>query len=332
MKHIIQNHTTLHKKLLFGVLSAGILTGVGLTAHAVYAQLTQETVTITPPNIVLKVNPGDKKEGTMGLINDSDSTITFGTVVYDFVVTDTSGTPQILPPGTVLNNRYSAANWIAVDPPQFTLKPHQRQNVNYYVQIPADATAGGHYAAVVFQPLTGGANQGSGAVIQSQIASLAYITVNGNIHQAAQVTEFSTPWFHEFGPVTINTQIKNLGDLHINPQGEITLKNMFGRTVDISSLPSRNIFPGNVSLLYKPQIGQMWMFGRYTATLLAAYGVGNNLPLMATVSFWVIPWRVILLILLAIAVIITAVLYWRKDTTPPTDEEKSEETHEPVTF
>ncbi|MDE2590521.1 MAG: hypothetical protein KGL95_12760, partial [Patescibacteria group bacterium] len=122
------------------------------------------------------------------------------------------------------------------------------------------------------------------------------------------------------------------GDVHINPQGTITLKNIFGRTVDILTLPNRNIFPGNISLIYKTPIGRTWMFGRYTATLLAAYGAGNNLPLLATVSFWVIPWRVILLVLFAIVVAVAGVLYWRKENTPPSaDEENPEETEEPVT-
>lgn len=329
MKKTYKKHTLFRKRTLVFALGVTMLVGTAIAARSVYAQLTQQTVTITPPNISLKVNPGDKKEGTLGLINDSDGTLTFGTAVYDFVVTDTNGTPQILPQGVVLNNRHSAANWIAVYPPQFTLKPHQRQTLNYYVQIPKDAAPGGHYAAVVFQPLTGGTNQGSGAVIQSQIATLAYITVNGKIKEGAQVTQFSAPGFSEFGPVTITTQIKNLGDLHINPQGSITLKNIFGKTVDITTLPSRNIFPDNVSLIYKPQLGRTWMFGRYTATLLAAYGVGNNLPLLATVSFWVIPWRIILLVLLAIGVTITAVLYLRRENTTPS-EENPEETSNPV--
>jgi hypothetical protein len=293
------------------------------TTH-IFAQLSRQTVTITPPNVVLKVNPGDKKEGTMGLINDSNAPITFGSQVFDFVVTDTNGTPEVLPQGTVLNNKYSAASWVALYPPQFTLKPHERINLNYYIQIPSDARPGGHYAAIVFQPLTGGANQGSGAVIQSQIAALVYITVSGDVKQGAEVTKFTTPWFQEFGPATITTQIKNQGDLHINPQGTITLKNIFGKTVDIATLPNRNIFPGNVSLVYQTRLGRTWMFGRYTATLLAAYGVGNNLPLEASVAFWVIPWRVILLVILALAVAITAYFYWRRQNTPTIKEPEQE--------
>ena len=277
----------------------------------VFAQVA-ETITISPPTLTLNVNPGDKKEGTLALINDSDTDLTFVTGVYDFIVQDKNGTPAILPKGTIENDKYSGANWIAVYPNTITVPAHQRVQLNYYIQVPINARPGGHYAAIVYQPISAGANKNSGASVKTQIATLVYLTVSGQVNQAARVNKFQAPPFSEYGPVNITTEIENLGDLHITPNGSITVTNLFGQTVYTSPLATRNIFPGNTALDYINKIGSHFMFGRFKASLLASYGIGNNLPLYATVYFWVIPWRIITITLLVIIAIILTVLVIKK--------------------
>src|SRR5256885_1395604 len=50
-------------------------------AQSAKGQLQQQSITITPPTIQLNLNPGDKKEGTLGIINDSDKDLNFIRVV-----------------------------------------------------------------------------------------------------------------------------------------------------------------------------------------------------------------------------------------------------------
>ena len=54
------------------------------------------------------------------------------------------------------------------------------------------------------------------------------------------------------------------------------------------------------------------MIGRYKAVLLATYGLNNNLPLTATLYFWVFPWRLVLIIVLVIIALILLTMYLRK--------------------
>lgn len=271
-----------------------------------------QQVTITPPKIEVNLAPGDKTEGRLGIINDSDTDMTFITGVYDFIVTDNNGTPEILPRGTMLNNKYSAANWIAVYPEEFTVKQHQRFDFNYYIQVPQNAGAGGHYAALIYQPVNNGNQPAVGAKIQTQIATLVYISVKGTINESAKVTKFIAPNFSEYGPVKINTQITNYGDLHIIPQATITIKDMLGRVVATSDLASENIFPGGIAREFTNTIGGKLMIGRFTASLLGSYGTGGNLPLSATLVFWVFPWRAASVIALVFVAVILALLVWRR--------------------
>lgn len=274
----------------------------------VKAQEMSRTITLAYPALEHKLNPGDKAQGFTKIINRSTVPLTFRVSVQDYVVMDTIGTPTILPPNT-LSNKYSAAAWIGITPETFTLQPGATQIINYYIQVPADARPGGHYAAITYIPVVGQGVKGSGSTVNSELGSLFYITINGPIHEQALISKFFANPFQEYGPVNVFTQLKNLGDLHIAPKGTITVTGVFFNQTQ--SLATHNIFPG-AARDFQNTFGQSLMVGRYKATLMASYGSNNNLPLMATMYFWVFPWRVALVIVLAIAALVLAGLYLRK--------------------
>jgi hypothetical protein len=281
-----------------------VLLGIGLAR----AQETQRTVTVAYPTLTHRLNPGEHTEGITKIINQSTNTLNFKLAVQDFIVTDTLGTPNILPPGT-LSNKYSAASWIGATPDIFTLKPGESQTINYYIQVPTNARPGGHYAAIVYSPIVNKGVTGSGSTVNSQLGSLFYITINGPINEQALITKFLANSFQEYGPVNISTQLKNLGDLHIAPKGTITVNGLFVNQTQ--NLPTHNIFPG-AARDFSNTFGKSLMLGRYKATLMASYGTNNNLPLVATLYFWVFPWRITLVIFLAVLALVLGGLYLRK--------------------
>ncbi len=287
-----------------------------LLAAPAQAQLVRN-MTVIPPSADYTVNPGDKIEGTLKMINDGDQPVTFRVDTRDYIVQDTHGTPAILPPNT-LNNRFSAANWIGVVPNSFTVLPRQKQELNFYLQIPADAAPGGHYMAVVYTPIDNATSAGnSGATIQTQLGTIFRITVRGTINEYAFVSKIMAPFFQENGPVAVAASIQNGGDLHIKPTGTIVVTDMFGRAVEEQQLPSENIFP-TTTRDYALKVGSYWMFGRYQVRILAQYGVNGNLPLTATVAFWVFPWRLAVLVtLILVAVILGIILFLRRKKGPP---------------
>ena len=294
------------KKLITSLTLFLVFSIVGIAA----AQEVQRTYTVINPQIAVQLNPGSTNQGTTSIINESNVPLTFSLSVQDYIVQDTKGTPTILPPNT-LSNKYSAASWIIVTPTTFTLKPQEKKDIGYFIQVPKDARPGGHYAAIVVTPNTPGQQPTNGTTIQTQIGALFYLTVNGKVNEQAQVTKFTaSPSFAEFGPVNILTEIKNLGDLHIQPLGNITVSGLFGNWT--YNLAKDNIFPGGVARDYQNTVGQWFMMGPYTAKLAATYGQNNNLTLSATTTFWVFPWRIALIILLIIIAIILGYKYFKK--------------------
>lgn len=298
-------------------LSFVAISTLPVTTSLTYAQVQEagqgRQLLISPPTISLTVKPGDTSEGTVSFINDSNEDMEMEISVYDVIVQDNFGTPQILPGGTIENNKYSASSWIGVNTPRFTAGAKKRTNIQYYYQIPGNAGAGGHYAAIVFRPKPFTTTGGTGSAINMQLSSLVYFDVAGTITESATVKSFTAPGFSEYGPVSLKAEIINKGDTHIKPVGTFKVTDMLGKTITSKEVPAGNIFPGGISRIYEQTVGKKWMIGRYTATFMATYGRSNNLPLVATVAFWVFPWKVALLVVLLIAAAVLGYLYMKKN-------------------
>ena len=294
--------------IVYSVISLCLILG----AKMLFAQQQPaRSITIVPPLVDSKLNPGDKREGTLKLVNNSSTELTFNASVKDFVVDDTLGTPTILPEG-VLSNKYSAASWIAVTPDTFTLLPGKTQILNYYIQIPGDARPGGHYAAIVYAPQELLGVSGTGAGVEAHLGTLFYATVNGNIVENASVKEFKPDHsFQEYGPVGLTSLIINYSDTHIRPQGMVVVKNLLGQIVYSQALEEHNIFPEAVRE-FKTSVGRKLMFGRYTAELRATYGQNNNLTLFAVTSFIVFPWKITAIIILALVAFALLFLFLKR--------------------
>lgn len=312
------------KKILFitSVTVLGLVFGAYRLQMA-HAQMLRN-MTVVPPTVDRIMNPGETAEGVLKIVNDSAAPLTFTVSVQDFVVEDTKGTPTLLPVAT-LEKKYSAAAWIGVTPQTVTVKPNERKELNYYIQIPSDARPGGHYAAVVFTPNTVLNVDTTGTAVQTTIGTLFLLRVKGNITEKAEVSSFKTPWFHEYGPIKIQTQIKNFGDLHIRPAGVITLRNMLGMKSAMVKLDEHNVFPG-AARDFENMVGKKFMFGRYTATLVATFGVNNQYQLTQRIAFWVIPWRLILVLILLIVAGVLGYKYWKKTKHTTGHETNSEPT------
>lgn len=293
---------------LITILTSGIVFSVATPRQTQAQQL--RTFTISPPTIEHPVAPGGQAEGTIRIINDGNEALSFDATMQDFIVEDTQGQPSILQEDT-LSNKYSAASWIAVYPRSFTVAPRDSYELRYYIQVPKEARPGGHYAAAIFKALSSLEVEGTGTAVQTQIGTLISVNVAGPITEKADITAFSTSEFQEYGPIDIKTQIKNMSDLHIKPKGLIKISNMLGKEAYTISFDEKNIFP-EAARDYVDTFGKKLMIGRYKAELTASYGINNNLPLTATIYFWVFPWKIALVILLVLITVILGGTYMKK--------------------
>ena len=276
-----------------------------LTSNISYAQVSTGLSAI-PPRLEVEVKPDGTTTQVIKVRNESSELKTIKVSLRDFVVNDDKGTPTFLDETSDTdNNRWAASAWIQVSPTSLTLKPGEMKSLTLTILPPANALPGGHYAAVVYSPDSFTSLNTTSASIQTNVGTLVYVTIPGDITQKASVQSFSAPRFSEFGPIDFKATVKNSSDIHIQPKGTITVNNWFGHEIDKLQLAETNIFP-YTTRDFSNTLNKKWLFGRYRAYLGAEYGTAGGL-IEATLFFWVIPWRLLILIVAAIAIVITLI-------------------------
>lgn len=281
-------------------------------------------LTAIPPRLEITVNPGQIITKEIKVRNESNQERTISTSSKDFIVTDDLGTPLQVENNDQSDNRWAASSWIQISPTRLKLKPGETKSLIVTIITPENALAGGHYAMILHTPNNQTVISQTGASIETNVGTLVYLTVTGDIIENASVKEFSAPKFSEYGPVNFKTIITNLSDIHITPAGSISIYNMLGAKTAQIELKNTNIFP-YTSREFISIFKQKLLLGRYQAKLTAAYGTTGQV-LAATIFFWVIPYKLIAL-LIAIIVIIVLILKLKKNTPPlsPTETPQVEE-------
>lgn len=278
------------------------------------AAFAQETLPlmVAPARMEIEVEPGEKTSFTFNFYNKSSSPVSGFFKVADFLVLDNKGTPVIIDDLSKVQPKYSASSWISSYLDRATLPANEKVSFQANVNVPKDAKPGGRYVALYFEPntnlsLTGKENE-AGTGISSRIVGLLYLKVKGPITEKAYITRFFAPSFLEYGPIEVQTDILNRGDIHIRPRGAITLTNVFGFLVDQKKFNEQNIFPDTLRT-FEDKLGKKWMFGPHILKVSLAYGNGQTLEKETQVIVFPLKIAVFLILTLIILYLLIKNLY-----------------------
>ncbi len=261
-----------------------------------------------PPRLEITVKPGESVTKTIKVRNESKVEKIITTIVKDFIVVDDSGTPIQIDSKDV-SNRWAASSWVQVSSDKLILKPGETRSLSVTIIAPENALPGGHYAMILHSPNNDTVLSETGAVIQTNVGTLVYITIPGQINEAANIKDFSAPFFSEYGPIPFKAIITNLSDVHISPLAVINVTNFLGLKTASLPLSNINIFP-YTSREYTATLNRQLMLGKFKAQLTAIYGSTGQIA-TGTIFFWVIPWKLIIT-LIAIVVIIILMIKLKK--------------------
>lgn len=296
------NSTALVSLALLSTLSV-LLAPLTSQAAAPTGQGGGQALEIAPPVITLTADPGQTLRTQIGLRDVSTATLIVTGEVNDFTASDgEDGSPKILlDPGET--SPYSMKTWIR-PLAELTLKPRQLENLPVVINVPRDAAPGGYFSVVRFTARAPEL-EGTGVSLSASLGALIFVRVNGAANEKLSFKEFAAvqpngqkSTLFESLPITFVSRIENKGNVHLQPAGQIIIKNMFGKTVaGINvNLPPRNILPGSTrrfeSPLDKAVLGKTQLFGRYTADIRVTYGDSKQV-ITERMTFWVIPWKLI---------------------------------------
>ena len=270
-----------------------------------------QALEIAPPVIYLTVSPG-QTVNTQILIRDiSSGSLLVTGQVNDFVASGQDGTPKVILDNDT-NNPYGMKSWVA-PLPKLLLVPREIKSLPVTIKVPADASPGGHYGVVRFTA-TAPSLEGNGVSLSASLGSLILLTVTGKTTEKLTTESFTVAKgnkiskLFESGPVNFTEVLKNSGNVHVQPVGQVTVTDMFGRKLGAVNVntPPGNILPGSTrkfnQVLDKSVIGNKHMFGRYKAVMKVTYGSDKKV-LNSTIIFWVIPYKLIGIVILTLIVL-----------------------------
>ena len=319
---------TLHRNLnTIFISSIALVVAIAMPAQAVTTTAGQPTnapgqaLEIAPPIINLTGEPGQTINTEITLRDVSTTSLRVTAELNDFTANGEDGTPKIL-----LDEEeptpYSLVSWIDPIAP-LLLEPKQLKKVPVTIKIPSNAAPGGYYGVIRFSG-TAPDIETSGVSLSASLGTLVILRVKGDAKEQLETQELFTAGqddkkssLFEGVPIRFITKIKNTGNTIEQPTGQIIITDMFGKkaaVVNVNLAQSR-ILPDSTRKfsenLEKSATGNMFLFGLYNAKMTLNYG--DDQTVIGSTSFWVIPYKIILLVIgLIVATILAGRIFLKR--------------------
>jgi hypothetical protein len=280
------------------------------------AQSTQ-TISISPTLFNVSANPGQHWSSGVKIINSNPYDMTIYVEAVDFVSQGESGQGIFVPIGESDTARQTMASWIELQAVEYTVRAEQTITIPFTVIVPENAPPGGHYSALMIGTRPPLSSDKSTVVTTSQVVtSLLFLRVSGDIVEQGRIRSFSTrSRLMERPEAMFDLRFENDGNVHVQPQGEIKIFNMWGQERGVIPINRDHLY-GNVLANSVRNYSYEWRgewslsdIGRYRALATVAYGQDQRQFDSAELTFYVVPWKPVLLILLLLIGFI-ALIVW----------------------
>lgn len=249
---------------------------------------------VGPGRIELEIKPGETVTTEISVANRiSDDR------VFEITVEDISGSADAGRAVVLLGNErgpHTIKDYVSFKNKTFTLDLGERARIPVTVTIPPDAEPGGFYGSVLISTVqvdTAENTNTTRSPIVARVGTLFFVTVPGDVIKAGETMSLSLlnkKWWYEKGPIELAIAYENTGSVHLNPYGELRIKNLFGEEVGFVELEPWFALPESLRTREVTWDREL-LFGRYTATALINRGYDDIVD-ERSVVFWVLPWRV----------------------------------------
>ncbi len=277
---------------------------------------------VAPSPLIATVKPGQTTTLELNVRNTGTGTEELRIEPRKFTVD--RGTGQVSLDDTA---PAEAAQWVSFASPRFSIKPGEWFTQKVHIALPKESGFSYSFALIISRTNNPQSVE-SGRLIKGSVAIFTLLNVDRpGATRKLEVEKFTTSEaIYEYLPAKLNIQFKNTGNTIVQPYGNIFIQRGSDDAEPISTLPVNDkrgyILPGSVRTLDTswdkgfpvPQTvtgaddgqqkqNQAWdwsklsdfRIGRYTAKLVAVYNDGQrDIPIVQEVSFWVVPWRILL--------------------------------------
>lgn len=284
-------------------------------------------LTLSPVFLNLATDPGKPVTSSIKVTNNNNITEYLKVTLATFRPDPNTGNPTIAD----IEEGDEFAQWIRFSQEQFVLAPRETKTIGVTISPPQEATLGYYYAVLVSRITEATAGERQSIVAGSPAIPVLLEVRTPNAKREVQLVDFKTDkMIYEYLPTTFQIKMKNSGNVHLAPVGDIFIDWRGKENVGIVTVNKGggNILP-NYERTYtavwedgfplrvpkmengnqvkdskgKPQFetkydlssADKFRIGKYTARVLMIYNNGErDVPVEAKISFWVVPWKILL--------------------------------------
>jgi hypothetical protein len=273
-------------------------------------------MSITPPLFKVNMKPGEVWSSVVKVVNNNAYPVTVYAQAADFRSGEEGGVEFIKSEPDATGKGYTLSQWLEMTSEPVNVGAFGSQDIPFKVKLPQTADPGGHYAAILIgnKPIDNTA--GSVVKISSKLASLLLVRVAGEVVEKGDVREFSASKdFAKKTEADFTIRFANKGNVHLRPEGEVKITNMFGQTRGVIAINKKTEF-GNVlpdsekkwEFNWKGE-SSIWDAGRMKAELFLSYGEEGKQSEVRKINFWVVNLKPTLIVLGSLLFIVLLFTY-----------------------
>lgn len=250
---------------------------------------------VGPGKSELELNPGETVIQYISVTNRISDNRTFKLEIEDITGSNDASSPVSLKGSE--KGPYSVRDYISFPKDTFTLALGERARIPVTISVPADAEPGGYYGSVLVSTVQNSVAEAELAPqspIIARVGSLIFLRVKGETlieGKTLSIASLQSKKWYEKGPIELGILYENTGSVHLNPYGEISVKNMLGEEVGFVELEPWFVLPTSLRLR-EIAWDREFLLGRYTATAKVNRGYDDIVD-EVSVSFWVLPWKIV---------------------------------------
>ncbi len=302
------------KSLLFVVLIT-----LTFVCQPVFAQNTErsQTLSVSPTLFEMQASRGQAWKSELRVINVNTYPITVYPQVVNFAPQGEDGRGTLIPVFREETSGQTLAEWLQVPSEGVLIPAQQTAYIEIGVNIPDNAPPGGHYAAILVGTKPPESEQSSVVQTAQYVTSLFFVRVAGDVTEQGDIREFvAEKSLVQHPEVTLAMRFENTGNVHIQPQGDITIFNMFGQERGMIPINHQthfgNVLPDSIRKFTFTWKGETAFYdiGRYRAVATLGYGDDTKKYVTSTTYFWVFPYTIIGSILLVLYVFVRIIIWF----------------------
>ncbi len=302
------NMTLISRKKIHRILSIFLVAFLLFSNSHIALADESLTLSISPSIFDMSATPGQEWRSSLRIINVNEFDLTVYLEVVNFSPNGEGGDGRFIPISQTDADGSTIAEWFIVSKEPITIPREQSKEVPIAVRVPVDASPGGHFAAILVgtKPIT--PEPGQARVQTSQmVTSLFFARVAGDINESGHIREFrTTDKYLDRPEATFELRFENKGNVHLKPQGDIRITNMWGQERGVIPINQNshfgNVLPESIRKFTFTWKGE-WSIsdiGRYTAATTLVYGENGRQFTSSETVFWVIPFKLLTIIFVSL--------------------------------